>query len=197
MHTKLYVVRHGQTRFNIEGKRQGQLDSPLTDLGRKQAAAVRDWFSEQNIRLDVAYTSDLGRALDTCRIITQDAIPQYAAKALQEISYGTLDGTSLPAPDMKAWEAGAAHDHGGETFLEAWTRFIQCLYQIAQANPDRNVLVVTHSALMVMMDQFLDAASGYEHNEFLRNGAVIELLYSSGRLWLLNNYSPADRLLKN
>lgn len=192
MHTRLYVVRHGQTQFNIEGKRQGHLDSPLTGLGRKQAEAVRDWFKEQEIQLDKAYTSDLGRAVDTCRIITEDRIPAYATSQLREVSFGKLDGTRIPFPGIKEWEAGAAHEYGGETYLEAWERTIRCLLQIGQANPGQNVLVVAHSALMVMMDSFLDTLNGYEHPEGLSNGTVLKMLFSSGRLWLEDCYRPAE-----
>lgn len=194
MQTRLYLVRHGQTQFNVEGKRQGHLDSPLTELGKKQAAAARDWFKKENIHLDEAWSSDLGRAVHTCQIITEGKMPIHTSSQLQEVSYGSLDGTTLPKPPMEEWEAGAAHDYGGETFLEAWQRAHRCLMEIAGANPGKNVLVVSHSALMVMMEGLLDTVSGYERRECLPNGCVMELIYSSGRLWIEDCINPADEL---
>jgi len=92
----IYLVRHGRTEFNAEGRYQGHCDSALTPLGREQAAAngallktlIGDpagWRFE---------TSPLGRAMDTANIIAQAAglaapIPD---PRLREISMGSWDG---------------------------------------------------------------------------------------------------------
>jgi probable phosphoglycerate mutase len=90
----IYLIRHGQTEFNREGRFQGQLDSPLTDLGQDQARRVGqalrplvgpDW------RL---MTSPLGRARRTAEIIGEVAglgVPEVDPR-LAEISLGSWDG---------------------------------------------------------------------------------------------------------
>ena len=69
--TKIILIRHGETVFNTEGKIQGSLDSPLTKIGVQQAQAVaRRLRSEPLAKI---YTSDLGRALETAKLIAAPA----------------------------------------------------------------------------------------------------------------------------
>lgn len=49
MATKLYLMRHGQTRFNQQGRIQGACDSPLTDLGKEQALAAHQYFQNRGL----------------------------------------------------------------------------------------------------------------------------------------------------
>lgn len=68
MATKLYLMRHGQTRFNQQGRIQGACDSPLTDLGKEQALAAHQYFQEQGIEFDKMYSSTQERACDTSEL---------------------------------------------------------------------------------------------------------------------------------
>ena len=63
----LYLVRHGQTSWNLEGRTQGKKDSNLTSLGIKQAKKLGEYF--KNIELNEIYCSPLERAYLTARII--------------------------------------------------------------------------------------------------------------------------------
>jgi broad specificity phosphatase PhoE len=65
---RLYLVRHGETLFNTQGKIQGWSDSPLTERGIKQAQAVRDYFGSEGISFDHAYSSTSERASDTLEL---------------------------------------------------------------------------------------------------------------------------------
>jgi broad specificity phosphatase PhoE len=92
----IYLIRHGRTEFNAEGRYQGHCDSPLTPLGREQAAAngalLKSLIGDPaGWRLE---TSPLGRAMDTATIIAEAAglaaaIPDAR---LREISMGRWDG---------------------------------------------------------------------------------------------------------
>lgn len=53
----LYLMRHGQTLFNLRGKIQGACDSPLTKQGISQAQLARDYFLSQNVIFDHVYSS--------------------------------------------------------------------------------------------------------------------------------------------
>ena len=70
--TTLILVRHGESEWNRAGRIQGQVNSPLTDLGINQAKAIRDYLSGilLNQQLEI-YTSPLDRALQTAEIIAQ------------------------------------------------------------------------------------------------------------------------------
>ena len=88
----IYLVRHGQTLFNVRHKIQGTCDSPLTALGRKQAEAVYQYFLQKNIKFDAAFCSTQERASDTLEIITGKQLPYTQIKDLHEKSHGEYEG---------------------------------------------------------------------------------------------------------
>ena len=61
----LYLMRHGQTLFNVRRKVQGWCDSPLTELGIRQAITAGEYFKKNNISLDHTYSSTSERACGT------------------------------------------------------------------------------------------------------------------------------------
>lgn len=71
----LYLMRHGQTLFNLQHKIQGWCDSPLTDLGIKQAQVASEYFKTNHIIFDHAYSSTSERACDTLEIVTDYQMP--------------------------------------------------------------------------------------------------------------------------
>ncbi|HTV22755.1 MAG TPA: histidine phosphatase family protein, partial [Polyangiaceae bacterium] len=68
---ELTLVRHGQSTANRDGLLQGRLDTPLSELGRRQAGQLGDWFVQRGMQWEAAYCSPLERARDTARIITE------------------------------------------------------------------------------------------------------------------------------
>ncbi len=91
-HPELFVLRHGETVWNVEGRLQGALDSPLTDTGRAQAMRQAELLQAAQVSAAI-YSSPQGRALQTARIIAdkmgRDVIE---ASALREVSMGAWDG---------------------------------------------------------------------------------------------------------
>lgn len=67
---KLYVMRHGQTSWNVQGKIQGMTDIELNDVGIKQAEDKKEEFNKLDIDLIIA--SPLKRALKTAQIVSED-----------------------------------------------------------------------------------------------------------------------------
>ena len=65
--TRITLVRHGETEWNISGRWQGHLDAPLTVHGQAQAKALGERFKEKTF--DACYTSDLGRAVRTSDLV--------------------------------------------------------------------------------------------------------------------------------
>ncbi len=89
----LYLMRHGQTRFNELKRIQGVCDSPLTDLGIEQATKARDYFQELGLDFTAVYSSTQERAVDTAEIASgcSDII---RLKGLKEMDFGTFEGQS-------------------------------------------------------------------------------------------------------
>lgn len=82
MKKMLYLVRHGQTMFNRQKRIQGWCDSPLTDMGKRQADAVKDYFEKHVISFDHAYCSTGERCSDTLERITN--MPYTRLKGLKD-----------------------------------------------------------------------------------------------------------------
>lgn len=120
----LFLLRHGQTEWNVQGRMQGRRDSPLTALGiaqaRRQARIVGDLLAA---RPDLAlYASPLGRARDTARIVF-DGIPPTYDERLAEIDVGRFTGhriedMRLKFPDLFPPDRLGWYDRtpGGEDF---------------------------------------------------------------------------------
>ena len=68
----LYLMRHGQTLFNLRHKVQGWCDAPLTDFGVYQAKVAGQYFKDAGITFDDAYSSTQERACDTLELVTDD-----------------------------------------------------------------------------------------------------------------------------
>lgn len=89
----IYLLRHGQTEFNLEGRYQGQSDSPLTDQGRRQARANGSLLAE-HIGSAPIWTSPLPRALETAQLVAK-ALPKaeiHLDERLREVSFGVWEG---------------------------------------------------------------------------------------------------------
>nr|WP_255596677.1 histidine phosphatase family protein [Cognatishimia sp. MH4019] len=85
-------MRHGETVWNVEGRLQGALDSPLTDKGREQAARQARLLMAALASVPI-YSSPQGRSLDTARIIgAQFGQDVMQDAALREVSMGDWDG---------------------------------------------------------------------------------------------------------
>ena len=84
-------MRHGQTRFNEQRRIQGVCDSPLTELGIKQAQQAADYFKDKGIVFEEIYSSTQERACDTAEIVSgrKDII---RLKGLKEWDFGTFEG---------------------------------------------------------------------------------------------------------
>ncbi len=89
----IYLLRHGQTEFNLEGRYQGQSDSPLTDCGRRQARAYGALLAE-HVGSAPIWTSPLPRAVETARLVAE-ALPNaevHLDERLREVSFGVWEG---------------------------------------------------------------------------------------------------------
>lgn len=91
---KIYLVRHGETDWNLQERMQGQADNPLNDTGRKQAKIVADKLRE--INFDAAFSSTLCRAAATAEIILgqQKDLLQKDARVM-EIGFGPWEGEKI------------------------------------------------------------------------------------------------------
>lgn len=158
----LILVRHGQSRANEENRMCGQLDSPLTDLGREQAISCADEL--QSYQIDQAFCSDLTRARDTIEIILDRLNPRpdlIVTEKLRERSGGDHEGKtypelreSLPPRQYKLWQRDYFEPPlGGESMADVADRIIPYFDQHIRPpyEQGKNVLVVSHAVVMKVL----------------------------------------------
>lgn len=91
---KIYLLRHGETEWNVTGRFQGKLNSPLTEKGVAQAKACGKALAAVTGKVDAMFASPLGRAHQTTSIIrAYGSYPdtQWDSR-LEEVSVGSWDG---------------------------------------------------------------------------------------------------------
>ncbi len=93
---KIYLTRHGRSRANEDGIFAGVTDTPLTELGWRQAIALGIYMKGAGITIDVAYCSQLSRAVETAEVL-QSFCGVHAVKrrALNERNFGELEGKAI------------------------------------------------------------------------------------------------------
>ena len=143
---KLVLMRHGQTLFNLRGKFQGVVDSPLTPLGIQQAKTVKPFLDNLPFQFDHAYSSSSERACDTLEIVTN--LPYTRLKGLKEWNFGILEGEPeyLHPPFDQYDEYFSTHD--GEGRMEVFNRINSTLCSIMEKEDHCNVIAASHGLAM-------------------------------------------------
>jgi ribonuclease H / adenosylcobalamin/alpha-ribazole phosphatase len=149
--TKTLLLRHGQTPLSAERRFAGRGDVPLTDTGRRQAAAAAARLAARG-GIDAIVSSPLRRARRTAEAVAAaTGAPMMVDDDLVEADFGKWEGLSFAeastqSPDeMTAWLASAdAAPPGGESFAAAARRVLGALDRLLAAYPDRTLVLVSH-----------------------------------------------------
>ncbi len=165
MTNTIYIVRHGQTEWNILGKTQGHGNSDLTAKGIEQAELLAN--SMVKYPIDYIYSSDLGRAYQTAEIIGNKLnVEVEKTEALREMNFGTWEGRLIsdimeenPAL-YKQWrnEPHLARIPQGETLDMIKKRTDEFIKEINEKHDGKHIVLVTHSlCARIMLLSFLDS----------------------------------------
>jgi len=200
MKKTFYMMRHGQTVFNLKGKIQGSCDSLLTELGVKQAQLTSEFFKD--IKLDHLYCSTTERASDTLEIVTQSRMPYTRLKSLKEINFGIFEGDnedelnrSYPGLfsqlvmyfergkgdfDQEEFEAFLVKN-GGELREAYQERIVKTCHRIMEQDDHQNVLVVSHmGACLCFLEHCYEEAASFSRENF-SNCAILKYEYENGK----------------
>jgi len=183
---QLYVVRHGETQANAEGRYQGSLDIDLNERGVLQARELREKLPAQ---IDAVIVSPLRRAQQTAAIVfTDNGLQLHTRDAFRERGVGVFEGlTQVEAaqryPDLWAqnitrqWERGPTDGESISQFVE---RIRGGLNQLLVNHGQQVVVLVAHGVVAkairaLVRDDFSDF---FEWQ--LRNGEVLSLDIATG-----------------
>lgn len=173
---KIYLVRHGQTEWNLETRMQGALDSPLTPRGRKDAEKLEEEIKD--LPLDKIYSSPQGRALETAKILKGNRpIPLVQKKDLRELSVGLWEGKIFE--DMVKLHPKEVHRYlyephlyqpeGEESYYDVYER-VEGFLEDLQKTKDQAVLVVSHG---VTINALLNVMEGIPVKDFWKKPLVL------------------------
>ncbi len=200
--TRLILVRHGQSMGNLKRRFLGHTDLPLTEHGHAQAAAVARYLEDEHI--DAVYSSDLLRAYQTAEpIAASHGLPIVTDADLREIYAGDWENDTF-LHIHETWgeefrifrsDIGHACPPNGESTMDVGRRVYACLTRIAEANPDRTVLVASHATAIGMFTAFtmgLDADHA-KHISLASNASCSVFEYREG-VFYLRRYSEESYL---
>jgi broad specificity phosphatase PhoE len=169
--TRLCLIRHGQTDWNLEGRYQGQSDVPLNENGRSQALDLAQLLRDQVFA--AIYSSDLLRARETADIIAASLqLPVMIDPRLREINQGEWEGQLVEVIQeryARLWQQrtvdpATVRPPGGETVGEVAQRVYAALNDIAHTDPAGPVLIVSHGlalATVVCKDRNIPIGQAY------------------------------------
>ena len=201
--TRLCLVRHGETDWNVERRLQGHTDIDLNKQGIAQAEQMAKALKAINLKFDALYTSDLLRAANTARAIEEmfgvNSIPD---EALRERHLGVLQGlTTTDAPLLKPelWEIHLRRDlnhslEGGESIQQFSQRIHGALEKIRLKHCGKTILLVSHGGTLDMMYRLAS-------NQALESARVINVPNASlnwishdGSSWSIDRWADISHL---
>ena len=183
--TTLLLVRHGESVVTVRGVMGGEKSCEgLSDLGRRQAAALRDRLERGGEPpVDVLVSSTLPRARETAEIVNEHlGLPIEEHKDLEEHRPGTVDGARF-SDISQQWEAfdyiGRRHDRvaeGAESASEFFFRVSRAFEEVLAAHKGKTVFVACHGGVIdVAFRTFLDLPARGHFDLFTLNTSITEL----------------------
>lgn len=140
----IYIVRHGETDWNIEGRYGGRVDVPLNEKGLEQAKTTA--LKLQNIRFDLVFSSPLKRAYDTAKIITNNNI--IIDNRLIERDNGDMEGKlKKDIPEKIDFNDPNEKRYNIESIVDFRNRINSFFDEITTKYKGKNILVVTHAGV--------------------------------------------------
>jgi 2,3-bisphosphoglycerate-dependent phosphoglycerate mutase len=169
----VYVVRHGQTDWNKDGRIQGGTDNPLNSTGREQAAAMSRLMAE--VKVDTVYVSSHQRARQTAEVF-QGRTPIVAMDELRERFFGKFEGANDKDPAIVAdWNkrrfTWADDMEGGETLESQSRRAEAALKTIREKHKDGGtVVIVGHGGINPLLVSHLIGVAPKEGASAINQG---------------------------
>ena len=172
----LYLMRHGQTLFNIYRRIQGWCDSPLTEVGINQAIAARKII--EGIPFDHYYSSTSERAIDTLELVTEGKVSYTRLKGLKERYFGVFEGQSEDLLPTTKYFDEVFPIFNGESHEVLGNRMLETLTEIMEKEDHHCVLAVAHCGCGY---DFLRKVQTEKVSVHFSNCDIMHFIYENGQ----------------
>ena len=168
MSNHIYITRHGQSQWNLEGKVQGITDMPLTAKGIEQAQELAKKIKKSGIKIDEVLYSPLSRAADTAKIVAEEnGLPLTLEPRLIEQNFGEYEGHEWkkhPGVFHEAKKQFVYDYNGGESMLRLAQRIYNLLDELKSRSQKENktFLLVTHGGIARMIHSYFYSETNEE-----------------------------------
>ena len=195
---KLYIVRHGETEWNVIKRFQGQLNTPLTEKGMEKLGETGKKL--KNILFDQVYTSELERTVNSAEIILNEnngyknnKLELQKLAELNEVYFGVWQGLTYEEVFLKYPEEANnyfynvknynAENVEAENLKVALERFLKGINKILNIHKSGNILVVTHGTVFEMFMNYVANNSIFDIDErtLMGNGDYKVFSYKDGK----------------
>ncbi len=188
--TYLYLVRHGETDWNLQRRIQGSTDIPLNDTGRAQAARTGALLSRRH--WDAILSSPLSRAFETAAIIAERtglAEPE-AFEEIVERAYGDAEG--LTDAELSRRFPPGSMVPGRESREEVAARVIPALVRVAERHPGKHLIITTHGGVIRTVLNTIAPGSPAHRGIPISNGSIHSFRSRGGALELVAFDDPIE-----
>lgn len=195
---KLYIVRHGETEWNVIKRFQGQLNTPLTEKGMEKLRETGKKL--ENVLFDEVYTSELGRTVASAEIILNEnrgyknkKLELKKLAELNEVYFGVWQGLTYEEVFLKYPEEAnnyfynvknyKAENVEAENLKDALERFLKGINKILDSHESGNILVVTHGTVLEMFMNYVanDSIFDIDERTLMGNGDYKIFSYKDGK----------------
>ena len=177
----LFLIRHGETEWNKQKRRQGRRDVPLNEDGRAQMRRCGELLS--SLSVDAILTSPLSRAVESAEILSEhlgfEKNDIRREPGFIERDFGDIDG--MTQAELRAYRARGGNQEHIEPLYQVRSRMMQAILQVARQKKHRHVLIVSHSAAIKSVFARLYGKPELQRKA-TRNAGVSIIEYKGGRL---------------
>lgn len=157
----LYVVRHGQTEWNVEKRLQGRKNSNLTETGIHDAKLLGKKLAATDF--EAVYASPSARAVETTKLIIGERnLPLITDERLMEIDLGEWEGRTVDEITQNDGESYDVYQHQpqlfqgtGESFHDVRKRIVEVLKELEETYSTGNLLIVTHGVVIKVLQTIM------------------------------------------
>ncbi len=199
---RLYLVRHGETAWNVQRRYQGQSDLPLSDVGVEQAEALACRLADE--KFDAIYASDLKRAWETANAIAEKSgLAVISEPRLREMNFGIIEGLTFDEAQtrypkvMAAWLKNYNQPPpDGEPLNIVSARVLSLLDDLQKKHADQTICLVAHGGpLSEIIRLVLELPAERRWSFAMDNASLSELILGENGHPVLKRLNDTNHLV--